>query len=167
MVEILLACATAAGAAVLAGLARQRRRAAAEVLARYARRSGLAFRPDRLRIEGHEGAVGFVIDLARFDGRVCTRVAARASRGRCLRVRLVARPFGVRAEDEDAAGAALERTSDAVGALRTRDGLWLASDGALVVCAWPGVEADAEVLDAARRVVAEVADTRPPDAPYR
>ena len=167
MVELLLACATTVSVAVLAGVLRQRRQAAADALSGYARTRSLDFDARRLRVDGLEGSVPFVVDLVRLEGHVCTRVAAGAARGRCLRVRLVARPWRVRAEDDATAGAALERASEATRTLRTREGLWLASDGARVVCVWPGVERDGDLLDAARRVVTTLADTRPPEAPYR
>jgi hypothetical protein len=178
VLEILVACtamlAAAGGAAAAAGLARQRRKTAAQALERYARSRDLRFAEDRAtsapRIDGVEAGIAFAIDLVRLDGRACTRVVACAPRGRCMKLRLApsaAGPARLRAEDPAALREPLGQREGALRILGARDGVWVASDGARVVCAWPGVDGDASLLDAARALVVTLAETRVAEAPYR
>ena len=166
--------AAAGGALAAAGVARRRRKAAAHALERYARSRDLRFAEDRTtsvpRIDGVEAGVPFAIDLVRLDGRACTRVVARAPRGRCMKLRLApsaAGPARLRAEDPAALREPLGQSEGALRILEARDGVWVASDGVRVVCAWPGVDANERLLDAARALVVTLADTRIPEAPYR
>ncbi len=184
VLEIVVVVATVGIASVLAGVARARRRAAVRVLEAYARARALRFEAAPARVEGVRGAVPFVVDHVRLDGRVCTRVTARAPRGRALRLRLVPRGvtggrlsppraldqlWALRSRPADAALAesTLERAHDELRLLRSREAVWIASDGQRVVCAWAGTEEDVHVLDAACRTVTCLAGTHVPDAPYR
>lgn len=184
VLEVVLVVAAVGIASVLAGVARARRRAAARVLEVYGRARELRFQAAPARVEGLHGAVPFVVDHVRLDGRVCTRVTAHAPRGRAVRLRLVprgraagrlspARPldqlWALRARPDEAplARSTLARTDDDLRLLRSREAVWIASDGQRVVCAWAGTEEDVHVLDAACRTVTSLAGTHVPDAPYR
>ncbi len=127
-------------------------------------------------LEGRDGDLVYVIDVVRLEGRLCTRVSARAPRGRSVRLRLwrrdatgtdVTDAYEVRARDASAAREAVEDAAGALLRLTVREDLWLASDGTRVVCAWTGIEPDARVLDAACEAVVRVARTHAPEAPYR
>lgn len=166
-----LACTTALVAIAAAAVLHRRRQRTLAMLAAYAEARAYRFvaGAPAPRVEGGEGGIPFAIDLVRLEGRVNTRVTARAPRGRCPRLRLVpgrATPR-LRSEHPDLLREPLARREDALRTLRARDGVWIASDGARVVCAWPGLEDDPRLLDAARLLVTTLADTHVPDVPYR
>lgn len=176
MLEVVLACASTGVLVGWAGLAHQRRVVALRGFEAYGHARRLrVVAPDPAhaarapRLEGAEGEVPVAIDVVRLDGRVWTRVVAKAPRGRCLVLRLVPAEGDVRllAHDLPAARVVADAARPSLRVLGLRAGLWLASDGGKVVCAWPGIEQEGRILDAAIEAVAAVARSHLPEAPYR
>jgi hypothetical protein len=193
VLELLVLGMTLSLVAWAAGAQAHRRGAAARALDRYAQSRGLRFTPAPTmprgaspRVHGTKDGIDYEVDLYRLRTEMRTRVSAVVARGHAPVLSVAQHgafawnkpPVLVLGDAAfDQAYLVTTGAADGADALRTalrsllrldeREGVWLRSDGSSVAVSWRGLEADPQLLDAARDAVVTLARCHTPAKPYR
>ncbi len=189
MVELVTAAVVLSAVGWWASGRTRRRIEASRVLDRYARSRGLVYVPAREaaaspRVRGRFDDTDCVVDLYRLGGGIRTRISALAARQPGARLFVVQRrsdaAVAITAVDPPSTprtpwspgrvtsprsfARPPPRSSGSTGATA---GVRLRSEDGRVALSWRGIETDPLFVDAAAEIVAGIARTDAPDAPYR